>query len=185
MRNIPSAFRCFSAVFPLVEAGCEMGDRLLRRCRDGRLDAQQRLAITGRRRVKVAQKSTYGHETIRVRRLARCASPLIRAVKSGRYAFLVNQTFRKPQTPGAGPLTCVSPFHIMNKPRTLCARFRQGCSEIMQPTRRVDQPSACDCKKERAMLKLIEGSMRHSSQKKWTRCFAIEPKRFPTGLAGR
>jgi acyl homoserine lactone synthase len=28
----------------------------------------------------------------------------------------------------------------------------------MQLTQRVDQPSACDCKKERAMLKLIEGS---------------------------
>src|SRR5580693_2483937 len=28
----------------------------------------------------------------------------------------------------------------------------------MQLTRRVDQPSACDCKKERAMLKLIEES---------------------------
>jgi N-acyl-L-homoserine lactone synthetase len=28
----------------------------------------------------------------------------------------------------------------------------------MQNTRRVDQPSARDCKKERAMLKLIEGS---------------------------
>jgi hypothetical protein len=28
----------------------------------------------------------------------------------------------------------------------------------MQLTRRADQPSACDCKKERAMLKLIEES---------------------------
>jgi hypothetical protein len=51
-------FSLFFALFPLVEAGRETGDRLLRRCRDGRLDAQQRLAITGQRRVKVAQKST-------------------------------------------------------------------------------------------------------------------------------
>jgi N-acyl-L-homoserine lactone synthetase len=28
----------------------------------------------------------------------------------------------------------------------------------MQLTQKVDQPSACNCKKERAMLKLIEGS---------------------------
>jgi hypothetical protein len=29
--------------------------------------------------------------------------------------LLVNQTFRKLQTHGAGTLTCFSPFHMMNK----------------------------------------------------------------------
>ena len=65
-------------------------------------------------------------------RVKLCAGvfPLIPAVKSSRSGpislFLVNQTFRKPQTPSAGTLTCVSPFHIMNKSRTFCGEVQAG-----------------------------------------------------------
>jgi hypothetical protein len=97
----------------------------------GVLSAQRRLATTDRRIAKVAQKGTYEHEIIgglkfMRRPLAAYPGP-VKSMGSERISvFLVNQTFRKLGTDNARALTCVSPFHIMNKPRTFCGEVQAG-----------------------------------------------------------
>jgi hypothetical protein len=75
------------------------------------------------------------------------------------WIFLVNQTFRKPQGPSAAMLTCGFLFRIMNKSRTLCGKFQSGRSVDGAAQRRAPPAFvAFKCKKEWAMLRLIEGS---------------------------
>jgi hypothetical protein len=128
--SLCDTFLSLSAVFPLVEAGCEMGYRLLRRLsRGASLDAQAPRNHGRKARKSCAKRALKAMKSLACVNL-RDAPPAYPSCQIGRSqrisAFLVNQTFRKVQTQTAESLTCLSPFHIMNKQRTYCGEVQAG-----------------------------------------------------------
>jgi hypothetical protein len=95
---------------------------------DGRPDRASRL--TRWRAQKLRKRALKPLKLLARVNLCGAASSLVQAVKSKRNGristFLVNQTFRKPQSGSALALTCVSPFHTMNKQGTFCGEVQAG-----------------------------------------------------------